>query len=117
LTRWLPIESANPRHGHEWKIWQEIKLPDAKILFPGVIDDTTYFIEHPELVAERIVRFATLVGKENVIACTDCGLRHLPDASLALDETLRACGGRPIGHRRAVEVSSRRPSSRTGRLG
>jgi 5-methyltetrahydropteroyltriglutamate--homocysteine methyltransferase len=84
LTRWLPIELANPRHGHEWKIWQEVKLPDGKILFPGVIDDTTYFIEHPELVAERIVRFAKLVGKENVIACTDCGLRHLPDASLAL---------------------------------
>jgi 5-methyltetrahydropteroyltriglutamate--homocysteine methyltransferase len=79
----ITIESANPRHGHEWKIWQEIKLPDGKILFPGVIDDTTYFIEHPELVAERIVRFAKLVGKENVIACTDCGLRHLPDASLA----------------------------------
>jgi methionine synthase II (cobalamin-independent) len=93
------------------------KVAGRKNSLPRVIDDTTYFIEHPELVAERIVRFATLVGKENVIACTDCGLRHLPDASLALDETLRACGGRPIGDRRAVEVSSRRPSSRTGRLG
>jgi 5-methyltetrahydropteroyltriglutamate--homocysteine methyltransferase len=80
----ITIESANPRHGHEWKIWQERKLPEGKVLFPGVIDDTTWFIEHPELVAERIVRFAKLVGKENVIACTDCGLRHLPDASLAL---------------------------------
>ena len=80
----ITVESANPRHGHEWKIWEERKLPDGKILFPGVIDDTTWFIEHPELVAERIVRFAKLVGKENVIACTDCGLRHLPDASLAL---------------------------------
>ncbi len=79
----ITIESANPRHGHEWKIWQDIKLPEGKILFPGVIDDLSYFIEHPELVAERIVRFAKLVGKENVIACTDCGLRHLPDASLA----------------------------------
>jgi 5-methyltetrahydropteroyltriglutamate--homocysteine methyltransferase len=59
------------------------KVAGSKILFPGVIDDTTYFIEHPELVAERIVRFAKLVGKENVIACTDCGLRHLSDASLA----------------------------------
>ena len=80
----IAIESANPRHAHEWKIWREKKLPDGKILFPGMIDDTTYFIEHPELVAERIVRFANLVGKENVIACTDCGLRHLPDANLAL---------------------------------
>jgi 5-methyltetrahydropteroyltriglutamate--homocysteine methyltransferase len=80
----ITIESANPRHAHEWKIWEERKLPEGKILFPGVIDDTTWFIEHPELVAERIIRFAKLVGKENVIACTDCGLRHLPDASLAL---------------------------------
>ena len=79
----ITIESANPRHGHEWKIWRETKLPEGKILFPGVIDDISGFIEHPELVAERIVRFAKLVGKENVIACTDCGLRHLPDASLA----------------------------------
>jgi len=79
----ITIESANPRHGHEWKIWQETKLPEGKILFPGVIDDLSLFIEHPELVAERIVRFAKLVGKENVIACTDCGLRHLPDARLA----------------------------------
>jgi 5-methyltetrahydropteroyltriglutamate--homocysteine methyltransferase len=79
----ITIESANPRHGHEWKIWQETKLPEGKILFPGVIDDISLSIEHPELVAERIIRFAKLVGKENVIACTDCGLRHLPDASLA----------------------------------
>ena len=62
---------------------RKLNLPEGKILFPGVIDDISYFIEHPELVAERIVRFAKLVGKENVIACTDCGLRHLPDASLA----------------------------------
>lgn len=80
----VTIESANPRHGHEWKIWQDVKLPDGKILFPGVIDDISLSIEHPELVAERLVRFAKLVGKENVIGCTDCGLRHLPDASLAM---------------------------------
>ena len=80
----VTLESANPRHGHEWKIWQQTKLPEGKILFPGVIDDISLFIEHPELVAERIVRFAKLVGKENLIACTDCGLRHLPDASLAV---------------------------------
>ena len=79
----ITLESANPRHGHEWTIWQETKLPEGKILFPGVIDDISHFIEHPELVAERIVRFAKLVGRENVIACTDCGLRHLPDAGLA----------------------------------
>ncbi len=95
----ITIESANPRHGHEWKIWQEIKLPDDKVLFPGVIDDTTYFIEHPELVAERLVRFAKLVGKENVIACTDCGLRHLPDASLAFAKLYALAEGARLASR------------------
>ena len=95
----ITIESANPRHGHEWKIWQEHKLPEGKILFPGVIDDTTHFIEHPELVAERIVRFARLVGKENVIACTDCGLRHLPDVNLALAKLYALSEGAKLASR------------------
>jgi 5-methyltetrahydropteroyltriglutamate--homocysteine methyltransferase len=67
------IEAANPRHAHEWRIWEEVKLPEGKILIPGVIDTVTSFIEHPELVAERIVRYAKLVGRENVIAAPDCG--------------------------------------------
>jgi 5-methyltetrahydropteroyltriglutamate--homocysteine methyltransferase len=95
----ITLESANPRHGHEWKIWQQTKLPEGKILFPGVIDDITYFIEHPELVAERIVRFAKLVGKENVIACTDCGLRHLPDASLAFAKLYALAEGSRLASR------------------
>jgi 5-methyltetrahydropteroyltriglutamate--homocysteine methyltransferase len=95
----ITIESANPRHAHEWKIWQEQKLPEGKILFPGLIDDTTWFIEHPELVAERIVRFAKLVGKENVIACTDCGLRHLPDANLALAKLYALTEGAKLASR------------------
>jgi len=69
----LSFEAANPRHEHEWKIWQDVRLPDGKILIPGVIDSTTNFVEHPELVAQRITKFAKLVGKENVIAGTDCG--------------------------------------------
>ncbi|MCH7714031.1 MAG: cobalamin-independent methionine synthase II family protein [Chloroflexi bacterium] len=67
------IEASNPRHEHEWLVWENVKLPDGKILIPGVIDSTTHFIEHPELVAQRIVRFANLVGRENVIAGADCG--------------------------------------------
>ena len=67
------LEAANPRHEHEWRVWEGVKLPDGKVLIPGVIDTTTHFIEHPELVAQRIVRIAHLVGKENVIAGTDCG--------------------------------------------
>jgi len=95
----ITIESANPRHGHEWKIWQETKLPEGKILFPGVIDDITYFIEHPELVAKRILRFAKLVGKENVIACTDCGLRHLPDANLVFAKLYALAEGARLASR------------------
>jgi 5-methyltetrahydropteroyltriglutamate--homocysteine methyltransferase len=67
------IEAANPRHEHEWRVWEDARLPDGKILIPGVIDSTTNFVEHPELVAQRIERFAAVVGKENVIAGTDCG--------------------------------------------
>ena len=68
------IEAANPRHEHEWKIWKTTKLPAGKILIPGVVCHATNVVEHPELVADRIVRFAGVVGRENVIASTDCGL-------------------------------------------
>jgi len=69
----LSFEAANPRHAHEWKLFERVKLPAGKLLIPGVIDSTTNFIEHPELVAERISRIARLVGRENVVAGTDCG--------------------------------------------
>ncbi|MPZ55377.1 MAG: hypothetical protein GEU91_02540 [Rhizobiales bacterium] len=67
------LEMANPRHEHEWQVWKDVKLPDGKILIPGVISHSTNVVEHPELVAERIGRLAKLVGRENVIAGTDCG--------------------------------------------
>ena len=69
----ISFEGANPRHEHEWAVFEDVKLPEGKSLIPGVLDSTTNFIEHPELVAQRIVRFARLVGRENVIAGTDCG--------------------------------------------
>lgn len=72
------IEGANPRHEHEWKVWQEAKLPPGKVLVPGVISHATNIVEHPELVAERIVRLAQIVGRENVIAGTDCGFAQGP---------------------------------------
>jgi 5-methyltetrahydropteroyltriglutamate--homocysteine methyltransferase len=68
------IEAANARHEHEWRVWQDVKLPEGKILIPGVVSHATNVVEHPELVAERILRFANLVGREKVIAGTDCGL-------------------------------------------
>jgi len=64
---------ANPRHEHEWRIWEHIKLPDDKVLIPGCITHASVIVEHPELVAERIVRLAKVVGRERVIAGTDCG--------------------------------------------
>jgi len=67
------VEGANPRHGHEWKVFEQHPLRDGMVLIPGVIDTVTNFVEHPDLVAERIVRYAGVVGKENVIAGTDCG--------------------------------------------
>jgi 5-methyltetrahydropteroyltriglutamate--homocysteine methyltransferase len=69
----VSFPGANPRHGHEWKIWNGIRLPDGKIIIPGVIDSTSNFVEHPELVADRIVQYAQVVGRDNVIAGVDCG--------------------------------------------
>ncbi len=69
----IAIEAANPRHAHEWKLFETLKLPDGKLLIPGVIESKSNFIEHPELVAQRIGRYAKLVGRENVIAGSDCG--------------------------------------------
>jgi 5-methyltetrahydropteroyltriglutamate--homocysteine methyltransferase len=69
----ISFEGANPRHAHEWKVWQDVKLPEGKVIIPGVLDTTTNFIEHPELVAERIMRYASVVGKENMMVGSDCG--------------------------------------------
>jgi len=69
----VSFPAANARHEHEWKIWREVKLPDGKVIIPGVIDSTVNTVEHPELVADRIANFASVVGRENVIAGVDCG--------------------------------------------
>ena len=74
----LVIEGANPRHEHEWRVWENVELPQDTVLIPGVISHATNIVEHPELVAERIVRLARLVGRENVIAGTDCGFAQGP---------------------------------------
>jgi 5-methyltetrahydropteroyltriglutamate--homocysteine methyltransferase len=81
----LSFEGANPRHEHEWVVFKEIHLPDGVAIIPGVIDSTTHFIEHPELVAQRIVRYAEVVGRENVIAGTDCGFGTFVRAEPTID--------------------------------
>ena len=75
------FEAANPRHDHEWRVWEDVKLPDGKVLLPGVITHTSVLVEHPELVAQRIERFASVVGAENVIASADCGFATHPSAT------------------------------------
>jgi 5-methyltetrahydropteroyltriglutamate--homocysteine methyltransferase len=77
------FEAGNVRHEHEWRVWQDVKLPDGKFILPGVVSHATNVVEHPDLVAERIVRFANLVGRERVIAATDCGLGGRVHADIA----------------------------------
>lgn len=86
----LLIEGANPRHAHEWAVWNEVRLPDDKLLVPGVIDSVSNFVEHPELVAERICRVAGLVGRERVIAGTDCGFGTSAGSTLVHPEIVWA---------------------------
>jgi 5-methyltetrahydropteroyltriglutamate--homocysteine methyltransferase len=108
------VEAANPRHEHEWKLWQRVPLPDGKILIPGVVTHHTNVVEHPEVVADRILRYANIVGKENVIAGTDCGMgfrvhtqiawakfKALADGAKLASEQLwgsrvRVAGGSPV---------------------
>jgi len=101
----VQFEGANPRHSHEWQIWANANIPDDKILIPGVLDTTTNFVEHPDLVAERIQRYTNIVGKERVIAGTDCGFGTFagfgavhPDIAYAKLESLAE------GARRASEA-------------
>jgi 5-methyltetrahydropteroyltriglutamate--homocysteine methyltransferase len=76
----LSFEGANPRHNHEWKVWRDVTLPDDKVVIPGVIDTTTNYVEHPELVAQRIIRYTRTVGKERVLAGADCGFGTMFEA-------------------------------------
>lgn len=82
-ARYLTFEAANVRHEHEWTVWQDVKLPDDRVILPGVVSHATNVVEHPELVAQRIRRFTDLVGRERVIASTDCGLGGRIHPSLA----------------------------------
>ena len=86
------VEAGNVRHEHEWRVWKDVKLPDGKLLIPGVVSHATNIVEHPQVVADRIVRYANIVGRENVIAGTDCGFggRIHPQIAWAKLEALAA---------------------------
>ena len=81
----ISFEGANPGHEHEWEIFRDVKLPDDKIIIPGVLDSSTNYIEHPRLIDQRIVRYANLVGKENVIDGFDCGFGAFCRTSYAVE--------------------------------
>ena len=84
----ISFEAANPRHEHEWRVFEDVELPDDRILIPGVIDSTTNYVEHPELVAERIERYASVVGRLRVIAGVDCGFASLAKARPMVHPTI-----------------------------
>jgi 5-methyltetrahydropteroyltriglutamate--homocysteine methyltransferase len=81
----LSFEGANPRHAHEWRVFTEVELPDDRCLQPGVVDSTTHFVEHPGVVADRLERYAAIVGADRVIAGTDCGMATFADGESTLD--------------------------------
>ena len=81
----ISFEGANPRHEHEWNVFKDIKLPDDMVIIPGVIDSTTNYIEHPEVVAQRILRYSEVVGRERVIAGSDCGFGTFASATYIVE--------------------------------
>ncbi len=101
------FEAGNVRHEHEWRVWEGVKLPAGKLIIPGVVSHATNVVEHPDLVADRIVRFARLVGRENVLAGTDCGLggRVHPEIAWAKLKTLAE--GAAVATKQLFSVLSR----------
>lgn len=110
------LEAANPRHAHEWSLFREVPLPDNKIIVPGVIDTCTNYIEHPEVVAQRIEQYADLVGRERVIAGTDCGFAsfasaHAVDPDIAWRKLESLVRGAEIASRRLWKRTINRPKA------
>jgi 5-methyltetrahydropteroyltriglutamate--homocysteine methyltransferase len=86
----ISVEGANPRHEHEWRVFEDVRLPEGRVLIPGVIDTCTNYIEHPEVVAQRLVRYARVVGRENVIAGTDCGFSTFAGSNAVVPDVVWA---------------------------
>src|SRR5271169_6207831 len=103
------FEAANVRHEHEWRVWQQAKLPDGKMLMPGVVSHATNLVEHPQLVADRILRYAGIAGRENVIAGTDCGLGGRVHADLAWAKLRSLAEGARLASKNSWSSSFGRP--------
>ena len=106
------FEAGNVRHEHEWKVWQDVKLPDDKLIIPGVVSHATNVVEHPELVAERIVRFAELVGRENVIAVDRLRPRRPHSSADRLGQARSTCPGSSFGQPPTLALSRFRLTGR-----
>jgi 5-methyltetrahydropteroyltriglutamate--homocysteine methyltransferase len=116
------FEAANPRHEHEWRVWEDVKLPAGKLLIPGVITQSSVLVEHPELVADRIARFAQVVGRENVIAGSDCGFATFAGSmeihpTVAWAKLAAMAEGARIASRRLWAPARRRATRTRGRTG
>jgi 5-methyltetrahydropteroyltriglutamate--homocysteine methyltransferase len=108
------VEAGNVRHEHEWRVWKEAKLPNGKLLIPGVVSHATNLVEHPQVIADRIVRYAHVVGRENVIAGTDCGLggpHPSPDRLGKASGPGGGCKARDCGTLEIKELSALHPSA------
>ena len=101
------FEMANPRHEHEWKVWENVKLPDGKVLMPGCITHASVIVEHPELVAERILRLARIVGRERVMASADCGFASTLQSTSRRRSSPRSCGRSSRASREGARLASR----------
>ena len=105
------VEAFNPRHEHEWKVWQTTQLPPDKLLIVGMIDTKTNYIEHPEVIAERLERYAGLIGRDRIIAATDCGFGTTAARSTVTDDVawakLRAlCAGADLASQRLWQLTA-----------
>jgi 5-methyltetrahydropteroyltriglutamate--homocysteine methyltransferase len=106
----VSFEAANPRHEHEWAVWRAARLPDGLLLIPGVLDSCSNYVEHPELVAQRIERFAAIVGRERVLAGSDCGFGTFAgygkvDAGIAFKKLRALAAGAAIASERLWRVT------------
>jgi 5-methyltetrahydropteroyltriglutamate--homocysteine methyltransferase len=99
-ARQYSVEAANPQHEHEWKVWKEVKLPPGKAVIPGLVTHKTNVVEHSEVIADRIVRYADAVGRENVVAGTDCGMGGRIHASIAWAKLRALSDGAALASRR-----------------
>lgn len=114
--KYLSVEACNPGHGHEWEVFQSVKLPVGKVIMPGVLDTTTSHIEHPRLIAQRLMNYVRLVGLGNVVACTDCGFSTAAGAVNVPTEIVYAKMQSMVKGARLAEAMAKEESAKRQKL-